>query len=190
VIRVYLAGEGRSELGRFCDRPPYFDPNGAEGVLEALMKTLEAREWQVVAGTTWRHVPIFRVGGIHDAEAHRVCGHVQRALENNCSVLIFSRDRDGHGSMDDRIDAALSLCEHRFPALKVAGGLAKQKIEAWILLILGDRRAEEYADPASRLADRHQTVEGMAAVARECKPDLLPPSSLRSWLEKVLAALQ
>lgn len=91
--------------------------------------------------------------------------------------------------MDERIEAAISLCGQRFPALKVVGGLAKQKIEAWILLILGDRRAEEYADPEARLTDRHQRVEGMAAVARECKPDRLPPSSLRSWLERVLVAL-
>ena len=78
-----------------------------------------------------------------------------------------------------------------WPALRVAGGVAVEEVEACCLHVLGDARAEERSDPKSVLERDH----GVATTLRKCElfahHALNAPSesAFARWLDDVRTAL-
>lgn len=156
---VLLAGEGPDELGRWYRELPYqhLGPKDVDvpGLLEALLHKLEVAPWTVVGGAAWRRIPVYRAGNRRAPETKRVLGLALLAGEQGAEVVVFARDRDRDVEREADIEAGIT--EARALGLKaaLAGAVAVEEIEAWLLAMLGDRGAERCAQPKEKLAEQH-----------------------------------
>lgn len=189
--RMLVCGEGRNELGRFHHHAAY---RGEEvGVLEALLQRISSEsgtEVQVIEGLRWRDIRKFQAGGHATAEERNVRGLVLQATERGIDCVAFVRDRDGDLERERRIERGLSTVGQDFPKTPVIGGVAVEKLEAWILGLLGQARSEELANPS--LPAPTDTTEGMVAVVQAAELSKIPEdaASLRAWVERAQQALR
>lgn len=76
----------------------------------------------------------------------------------------------------------------------VAGGIAIEELEAWILAIKGESGSEGHADAKSVLEQRHgiRKREQMVDVIDAWEPDNIPADarSLRTWMARARRALR
>ena len=56
MMRVFLAGEGRTELGEWAKEPPYREPPGEKGVLVALIERVVSDAVTIVDGLAWSKI--------------------------------------------------------------------------------------------------------------------------------------
>lgn len=155
-MRIFFAGEGSDELGEWAGHPAYHPRPGTAargGVLHALARRF-ASSHNVVAGSEWKAVKKFRVGK-HDApETQTVLGLALRAEELGCDTLIFTRDRDGYEDREADVEAGIAAAAERF-GVRIIGGTANEELEAWLLALLGDRKAEQRTDAKAFLERQH-----------------------------------
>jgi hypothetical protein len=198
-IRVFLGGEGPNELGGWFAEPEFRGESPRVGVLEALLRRVRADGWDVVGAVRWMKIRKYRAGGHADDEQRNVLGLALMASEHRADIIAFSRDSDGDRGREASVEAGIAAVGEKFPdGPRVAGGVAVQTVEAWILALAGRSRTEEMSRaklvPAIeallgagnvKQTDRYiETVEqaDLAKLAADA-------SSLRRWIERASAAL-
>ncbi len=195
VRRVFLAGEGRHELGGFADDPPYRSAEPV-GVLRALLERCAdtSTTLEIAGARRWKDIRKFRAGGHASAEARAVVGLHVDAVEHGCAVLAFVRDTDGDTQRAADIDDGLALARARFPTVEAIGGVAVQSLDAWGLALAGQRRTEALKPAAAKAAlDANGTgsTEARAQAVREADLDALPDdaASLAAFIDRARAVL-
>lgn len=189
---MLLAGEGSDDLGRWGKHPAYAE-EGPGGVIEALLLRIRATGWSVAEGVRWKTIRKYRAGAHASAEARNVVGLALRARDLRCDAVAFVRDRDGDRDRERDLENGIERARELFPALRIAGGVAIEEIEAWLLAIRGERGSESVTDPKGRLAERHGVDTGAAKIAcvEQASLDRLPDDarSLALWIERARQAL-
>jgi hypothetical protein len=95
MIEVFLAGEGRNELGGWCSERAYREDPPTPGVLETLARRAAPSGWRVRDAIQWKNIPKLQIGSKgKGVERKTILAARLRASERGCSVLMFSRDRD------------------------------------------------------------------------------------------------
>jgi hypothetical protein len=189
-VRVFLAGEGPTELGDWATEVPYRRDPPRRGVIEALLR-LVADDVEVVDGATWKSVRKFRAGHHASPEARNVLGLALDARESECEVFAFLRDRDRRRDREEDVFDGMTRAREMFEDVRIVGGLAIEETEAWILAILGVRGSELLPDPKRALSERGTsgTEEMVEAVERAGFRDVPPDAaSLRRWIIAAAAA--
>jgi hypothetical protein len=194
TLRVFLAGEGRHELGRWYD-PAYADASkDAEGAVAALLKRVRSDGWEVAGARAWKDIKHYRAGEHRSPETRTVLGLALLAVEARCSLLAFVRDSDGRiGTIAD-VDAAISdtVLLEIAPDLRVVGGCADPVLEAWVLVFDGLTDAESWRKArVLEEAERRglNSTEAMTRVidSRE-SPQAPKDGHLAGWLNRAEAA--
>jgi hypothetical protein len=192
MLKVFLGGEGKNDIGTRCDRPMGDQP----GVVETLLRRVRASGWHVAGARSWRLIRKYRAGAArkradHD-DVHNVLGLVLEAYENACEMLVFVRDRDREELREQAIRRVLETIatfgfaeEYRYE-LAIVGGVPKPKLEGWILCLLGvagtDRMTTARVDrEVASLPVVAKSTEHYVAIAESAT---LPPpeGSLANWL--------
>jgi len=99
----------------------------------------------------------FTAGGHRKAEEKNVMGLALYAKERGYRALIFTRDRDGRVKREEAIEAGITKAAAEFD-VAIAGAVAVEAIEAWLLALLGDLKADQYNDPKTELDNRGYTT--------------------------------
>jgi hypothetical protein len=143
MLKVFLGGEGNNDIGTRWYRPMGDQP----GVIETLLRRVRASGWHVAGAQPWKSIRKYQAGVAKDhanhADARNVLGLVLHAYEDACEMLVFVRDEDGDEPREQAIRQTLGAIasfgfaqEYRYE-LAIVGGVAKPKLEAWILCLLG-----------------------------------------------------
>lgn len=140
-MRIWLAGEGPTELGDWGNHPANRSTPAALGLLEALLRQVRAEGWEVHGGIRWKDIIKVGVGAHRRAETRNVLGAALDALENGCDALVFVRDRDRDTAREATIERGV-LEAKRELKLGVAGCLAVEAVEAWVLALRGEQWSE------------------------------------------------
>ena len=184
-VRVFLAGEGRNELGGRDGDTAYVgdDP----GIIESLLRRVRGDGWTVTGAIQWKNIRKYRAQGPTPAEEHNVLGLAHEARRASADVVAFIRDADNDPERPATIDRAILKARSEFPTLGVIGGTAVRAIEAWILALLGTRRSEHLTKPRARaqLAERGLShTQAMVGVVLESDLTRMPDDAkaLRTWL--------
>lgn len=200
-MRVFLGGEGKDELGRFCHDPAYAverrgrrEVEKEPGILETLINRLKKTPIEFVGGLVWHRIPKGRITrGIHRAETRNVVGLVLDAEDARCDAAIFVRDRDGDENREADVEEGIRVAKERFPAVLIVGGMAIEEIEAWLLAMLGEHKSERHAHPKEVLRDRQgiETTAQKSRVVEEASLENLPgdADSLHRWIDRFESAL-
>ena len=198
TLKVYLAAEGMNELGDWCHTPPYRKAGGAIGVLEALLGRIAPEGWRIEDAICWKDLRHVAIDRREKADAMNVRRAALKAAEAGCDILVFCRDRDGEPTRGSEIEEAIAVCGTDWPELRLVGGVAVEKLEAWLLAMHADRRAESRQDPASALGRKkglstskgHVTTTEMVEIV--LRSDLTEAAarstSLALWLRRARAA--
>jgi hypothetical protein len=193
TLRVYLAGEGATELGSRQGGPTY--QSGDEpGVLEQLLTLVHQEGWEVVQARQWKHFRSLRAGHHGPKDRRNVLAAALDARYAGCDVLVFSRDQDRDQARRDAIEAGVAEVSGTYPQLRVAGGVATQCIEAWVLALFGRPRTEELSCAAAARAVEDAGCSGwreMASRVAECELGrrAADADSLGIWLDRARLAL-
>src|SRR4051794_8715923 len=102
-MKVFLAGEGVSELGDWVHHPSYRVGNDEPGVIQSLLFKLGIRP-EVVGALKWTDIPKFKSKGHLQAEARNVLGAALEAQLAGADALVFVRDRDGKKAREEDIE--------------------------------------------------------------------------------------
>jgi hypothetical protein len=141
--KVFLAGEGSNELGGWYNEAKDRGDFPYPGILETLLKLINADGWVISDAKKWRKIRKFRAGEHRSAEERNVLGVCWEAIEKGCDTIAFTRDSDGHNErvvdVQKGIEFANALWSDR---LVIIGGCAVPCIEGWVLAILGNRHTE------------------------------------------------
>jgi hypothetical protein len=191
-VKVFLAGEGKTELGRYALSKEYAEGSVEVGVLEALLRR-HSNNLEVIGAELWKSkLPKLKVGrGMSGAETKTVRGLALLAEEAGAQVLVFTRDRDGDEERERDVVAGLAIARRENPSLRIVGGVAIEMIECWMLALRGDHHAQACRDPKGELSKRHKvaSVQQMVGLVRGAKLErsAIPKDaeSLREWLEQV-----
>ena len=131
-VSVYLGGEGKNELGSRCGDPIYQD-DSKPGVIEALLRGVQATGWTVIGAQKWCQIRKLRAKGPTPNDVRNVLGLVLEAKRAKAEVLAFVRDANGDPSRPQIIADAINEAKTKFPDVAVIGGAAIPVLEAWIL---------------------------------------------------------
>jgi hypothetical protein len=191
--RLFVAGEGACELGRWGEAPEYrAESKRTDGVLAALYWRA-GREGVVVEGKRWKDVRKYRAGGHATAEQRTLRALALEAREAGADVLLWVRDTDHDEDRGKQLRTAHEeLRDQHADELEIVGWPAVPAIEAWILAIAGDINApEELSVPRLKqlaeersLAGERQMVDLIAE--REIRTSRSP--SLMNWLAQLAQA--
>lgn len=189
MTKVYLAGEGRFELGGWAAEREYQEDRA--GLIEALARSVVPDGWAVCGGRPWKDIPKFRARPGETAEAQNVRGAALDARDAGCDVLVFVRDRDRDDSRRTAIERAQR--ELLKEGKRIAGGVACECADAWLLAILGERRSESLPSAAAkqrRVAVAADTDAAVAVVEKRGLGSVAEDAtSLRQWLADVAREL-
>ncbi len=187
AVKVWLGGEGPSELGTRAD-------GGDEpGVIEALLLKVEPTGWIVDGALRWKHIRKYRAGhaargGDNHEDLHNVLGLALIAWEAGCEVLGFARDVDADNRRADAVVRGSALASERFPMLVVIGGVARPAIEGWVLALLGVRDSDAMSRTRALEFLRARAIEEKKAsayveIVNAAELDSLPVGcdSLAGW---------
>ncbi|MCC6129316.1 MAG: hypothetical protein IT186_05255 [Acidobacteria bacterium] len=188
--KVFLAGEGRHELGGWFDLPPYRDMDCSPGILEALLRKVAPEgDWQVGGAVVWTKIRKFQAGQHREAETRNVLGAALEARRTGCGVLAFTRDRDRSRERQRAVESGVAEAEE---ILEIVGGMTIESLDAWILALRGERDTESLADPKAKLRENgiQTTEEKVEAVQAADVRAILPDArSLRTWLARAREVL-
>jgi hypothetical protein len=194
-MKVFVAGEGSDEIGDWAKDRAYLPETPAGGVVEALLRKVRAEGWRIVGGCPWRRIRKYKVRrGLHDFEKRNVLGVCDMAAEAECNRVVFVRDRDGEAERERAIDAAIEQARELGLIDGIAGGVAIEATDAWILALLGESRSERLTDPKRRLREKHGIDDGSRKAEVVTRSDLnaVPADarSLRRWVGRADAVLR
>jgi hypothetical protein len=195
AVKVWLGGEGPSELGTRAD-------GGDEpGVIEALLVNIEPRGWVVDGAQRWKYIRKYRAGhalrgGANHEDIHNLLGLALSARDAGCEILAFTRDVDADEDRAAAIARGIALATDMFDTLVVVGGVARPAIEGWILACARARdsdsmsRARTLAELRGREIDA-KSAAAYVAIVEACDLDRLPPgcASLSDWISNARTQL-
>ena len=121
LVRVYLGGEGRNELGSRSGHPSYQD-DSSPGVIETLLRRVESTGWEVAGAMDWRRIVKLQSRGHTPNEDRNVLGLVLETKRAGARVLAFVRDSDGNAERTEIINDAIVKSKEKFPEVEVIGG--------------------------------------------------------------------
>jgi len=143
TLSVFLAGEGRTELGGWFDAAPYRAEPPARGVLQALLAHACTARWEVRDASPWKDVPLYASGDHASPEERRALRHILLARERGCQVVVFARDTDRDRDRQQQLERAIEQAPAKVPECPhVVGAPAVPNIEAWVLALQGVRGTE------------------------------------------------
>jgi hypothetical protein len=189
-VKVFLAGEGKTELGDLADHPSYRQDPPEPGLLEALLRRLHPSGCSVAGAVKWKDIHKYRAHDRCRAEVRNVMGAAVQAKDAGCRVLAFSRDRDGDEQREKDVMTGIHRARAEIDGCPdIAGGMAVEAIEAWLISMQGDHRAESRSDPRSLLRDADLAAK--RAIVETANLDKLPSSarSLQTWLDRAAKVL-
>jgi len=187
MMRVFLCGEGPTELGGRSGLPQFWADNPDPGVLEAILLRIREDGWVVHDAIAWKHLRKYRsrnAGDPRHLDHHNALAAALKAKDAGCHAIVFVRDADNDEGRPKAIGAAIDAIKADHPSLRVAGGVAVRVIEAWILALTGVRSTEKMAGKTAK--DRVSMSPGeMIAVIESSDLHALPPDaeSLAAFLE-------
>lgn len=137
-VRLFLAGEGRNELGSRAGHPS-FQSDEARGVLQALVDQVQPKGVRVVGAIQWKDLRKLRARGPSPDEAEQIARLLLHAEEAEANAVVFSRDGDDDAdarrrSMEEGVAKGMALLKR---PLSVAGEVAVPCLEGWILAVQG-----------------------------------------------------
>lgn len=196
MIKVFLAGEGRNELGGWHAERGYRDEQPHLGVLESLARQGVPSGWQVHDAIQWKDIRKLAVGTKgKGADRKAVLAAHLHAREHGCNALLFSRDRDGYAEREREIQGALLELEAD-ARLAVAGGVCVERLESWLLAVTGRSGSKQLRDgKVDEALTEHgvsaKNTEQMLALIERHGLGAVPPdaSSLHAWILRTKAAL-
>ena len=192
-MRTLIAGEGPTELGSLSNDPAYrFGSDGkpkSDGVILALLNQVAPGHFEVEDGLLWKHIRKYRAGRHRGAEQRNVMGLALYATERGFAAAVFARDRDRSSQRAEELELGLREANETF-GVPIAGGVAEEALEAWLLALLDDTDAEKHENPKSVLAGRGiETVAAKVELViqrggglmqgQKCAP------SLEIWVDRV-----
>lgn len=185
--RIFLAGEGRNELGGWYYPRPYRTKE--RGVLEILLQKIVPSGWAIKDAIVWSDIVKSSAGNHRKPETKNVLGAALKARELGCDVFIFSRDRDKRVAREKAIEAALEEISQD-TRIAVAGGVAIEELESWVLSCTGHPRAESLSD-AKSVAMEKFSKGSLAEQLQGADLDNLPEAavSLHKWVARVRKVL-
>jgi tRNA(Glu) U13 pseudouridine synthase TruD len=194
VKSVFLGGEGRNELGDLFHDPAWRPEHMEPGVVEILMRRVVKDGWAVCDAMLWKRIPKLALGkGSHAAEAKNVAGLIQFAVERGADAVAFVRDRDRDAAREHALDKGIAWAKSiHGERIRVAGGIVVECLEAWVLATEGVRKTEDLAVSRAKMqlgehCSTREMVNRIEAAESTAMAD--DAVSLRSWLERVHAAL-
>jgi hypothetical protein len=192
MIRVFLAGEGSSELGSRSGHPSY-QSDDHPGALQALLRAVRADGWEVVGAIDWRRIRKLKVNAPSSGDERNVHAVSLHATEAGAHVVAFARDRDRIEEREADIERAIDTAGPE-RGLRIIGGVAVETLEAWLIALTGEVGSEAIRHPeeemgrlglvaksAAHYAD-HVEKHGLARIAGDA-------GSLRRWVARARAAL-
>lgn len=190
--RVFLAGEGTNELGGWALEEAHRDAAPDPGVLETLLRQVAPDGWEIAAAVPWKKIRKYRAGGRRGAETRNVLGAALMARESRCDVLVFSRDQDNRPDRTAAVTVGIDRVAVAFPdGPELVAGMAVECLEAWVLALRGEHRAETHSKAAAqrRLAEAgvaEKDTRAMTELARAADLRRLPADavSLSQWLTR------
>jgi hypothetical protein len=192
-VQVYLAGEGRNDLGSRAAEPVH-QRDTELGVIQALLRSVQPVGWCVIGAITWKQIRKFRACGPTPNEEQNVLGLILEADRAKAEVVAFLRDEDDDRRRHQPVADAMARAAQLYPNLDVIGGVAIPVLEGWILAMRGVHKTEmlSKAGAQRRLADeRVETTEQMVQVVGAMRRDRLPEDAetLAKWLDCAAAVL-
>lgn len=186
-IRIFLAGEGKNELGGRIGHPSFQNPK-QRGVLETLLRKVRENGWEIGGIRQWSQIRKYKARGIVDEEARAVLGAALDAREAQCQILAFCRDKDKDGSRGAAITNGM---QNVGDSLDVIGGLAIPTLEGWMLALLRQAKTELLTPKQAekRLAElgvAEKDTDAMVQAAENASLDDVPKDaeSLLNWLNQ------
>ncbi len=190
MIKVFLAGEGPTELGGWSRESMYRESTPSIGILEALLRKIRPTGWSIVEATCWKNIRKYQARPKMPAEIRNVLGVVLQAKEAGAEILAFTRDRDRDEAREAEIDEGIARAAGLFdPCPAIVGGVAIEAIEAWTLALHGERAGHRHARPKDLLAAIPITDQVAVVEAANLENFNLDAPSLIRWLERGRAAL-
>ncbi|HEY3817240.1 MAG TPA: hypothetical protein VGL81_08725 [Polyangiaceae bacterium] len=102
------------------------------------------------------------------------------------------RDRDDDADRERHVESGIARAGEIFGDLRVVGGVARENIEGWILLLSGhdgesvpSKRTKAELEQRCGITTLQQKVDAIASAPL----DKVGPGSLGVWLERASAAL-
>lgn len=194
MIEVFLAGEGRNELGGWCSEATYREDPPTPGVLEALARQAAPSGWCVRDAMKWKDIPKLGIGSKgKGVERKTILAARLHATERGCSVLMFSRDRDGPKNSARQQEIEQTLAELASEGgIATVGGIAIERLESWLLALSGCTgtealRVSKTDQELDTLGVRAKDTVAMVEHVSRCGLSVLPAdaASLRAWLKLV-----
>lgn len=187
---LFIAGDGKTELGDWSEPPQYRAAHPRRGCLEALVSEAAGPHHEIAGSISWKNIRSFQAGQHRSKELRNVLGAALHAKDAGCEALVFVRDRDRRPECQVEIESGLREAEGRFAELKIAGGVAIEEIEAWILACRGERKSEAHRDAKAALGplstqDKVAVIDSLASFSE--LPD--DAHSLKLWVSQVRARL-
>ena len=191
-MRVFLGGEGPNELGDLSRTPTNRGEHLRPGVLEVLLRKVKHEGWAVVDALRWKDLKHLRVGGAikGNNETLNVLKLVHHAREARCDAVAFSRDRDGPRFKQRQLDVDHGIVQagQQPDALGMIGGMAIEKLEAWLVALAGIHGTEDMGGvrlerELSQLGIELKSTGQYVAHAEAADLKQIPPdaASLRSF---------
>jgi hypothetical protein len=179
-VKVFLGGEGASELGS----------EGKRGVVEALFAKATGETHDFVGTKRWKDIRKFKSGDKRSPETRNVLGLVLAAKEAGAEVVAFTRDRDADGDREAHIEAAIEEAPGVLTvAPKIVGAVAVEMLESWILALQCHAKSESI--PRSKVKDTLRatgviSTAQMVGAIDSADLDKLPAdaTSLQKWITR------
>jgi hypothetical protein len=135
--KIFLAGEGKNELGSWAKEIEHRDGT-QPGVLETIMRKVQPTGWNIKDSICWKNLRKYQAGSFSRNEKNNVVKVCHKAIEKGCSTVSFSRDLDGVKLRQESIEAGIKESKEKWGnQLDIIGGCAVPCIEGWILAING-----------------------------------------------------
>lgn len=168
-------------------------------MLEALARRVAPSGWRVHDAIQWKDIPKLGIGTKgKGVERKTILAARLHATERACTVLVFSRDRDGTKNTARQREIEQTLEElANDGGIAIVGGVAVERLESWLLALSGRTGTE-----ALRVSKTNQELESLCVPRKDtaamvehierCELAAIPPDagSLRAWLELAERHLQ
>jgi hypothetical protein len=154
----------------------------------------------IVRAERWKDLTLYRTRNASGKRPRKDELNTQalylRAIDYKCDLIVFTRDRDGDEEREADVQRSMRWLDDRLPntGMLLVGGMATECIEAWVLALQGEYRAERLSPERAKAAVNArglQSVDAMAAAIAACDVSqrATDAQSLGAWLERAQKAL-